>query len=54
MSETRILASYVTDTRLDDIPEDVRHEARRAIVNYVGCAVGGSIPFSRKYIAAEL
>src|SRR6185436_6808644 len=42
MSETRILASYVTGSRLEDIPDDVRHEARRAIVNYMGCAVGGS------------
>jgi 2-methylcitrate dehydratase PrpD len=42
MSETRVLATYVTETRLEDIPQDVRHEARRAIVNYVGCAVGGS------------
>jgi 2-methylcitrate dehydratase PrpD len=42
MSETRALASYVVTNRLDDIPEDVRHEARRAIVNYMGCAVGGS------------
>jgi 2-methylcitrate dehydratase PrpD len=42
MSETRILASYVLTSRLEDIPSDVRHEARRAIVNYMGCAVGGS------------
>jgi 2-methylcitrate dehydratase PrpD len=42
MSETQILASYVTRGRLQDIPTDVRHEARRAIVNYMGCAVGGS------------
>src|SRR5256885_12417958 len=42
MSEMRILASYVASSRLEDIPDDVRHEARRAIVNYVGCAVGGS------------
>jgi 2-methylcitrate dehydratase PrpD len=42
MSETRILATYVTGARLEDIPADVRHEARRAIVNYIGCAVGGS------------
>jgi 2-methylcitrate dehydratase PrpD len=42
MSETRALASYVVTSRLDDIPQDVRHEARRAIVNYIGCAVGGS------------
>jgi 2-methylcitrate dehydratase PrpD len=42
MSETKILASYVLTSRLEDIPSDVRHEARRALVNYVGCAVGGS------------
>ncbi len=42
MSETQILASYVLDSRLEDIPSDVRHEARRAIVNFMGCAVGGS------------
>lgn len=42
MLETRILASYVTDTRLEEIPQDVRHEARRAIVNFMACAVGGS------------
>jgi 2-methylcitrate dehydratase PrpD len=42
MSETKALASYVVTNRLEDIPSDVRHEARRAIVNYMGCAVGGS------------
>ena len=42
MSETQVLASYVTSSRLEDIPDDVRHEARRAILNYVGCALGGS------------
>jgi 2-methylcitrate dehydratase PrpD len=42
MSETKALASYVVDNRLEDIPPDVRHEARRAVVNYMGCAVGGS------------
>jgi 2-methylcitrate dehydratase PrpD len=42
MSETKALASYVVNNQLDDIPADVRHEARRSIVNYVGCALGGS------------
>jgi 2-methylcitrate dehydratase PrpD len=42
MSETRALASYVVDNQLEDIPMDVRHEARRALVNYMGCAVGGA------------
>jgi len=41
MSETRALAAYLVQSRMDNIPEDVRHEARRAILNYVGCAIGG-------------
>ena len=39
---TRALAAWLVTHRLDDIPRDVRHEALRAIVNIVGCAVGGS------------
>src|SRR5947208_2753294 len=42
MSETRTLAHWLVESRLDDIPQDVRHEARRALVNYVGCALGGA------------
>jgi 2-methylcitrate dehydratase PrpD len=42
MPETHALASYVVNGRLEDIPDDVRHEARRALVNFVGCALGGS------------
>jgi 2-methylcitrate dehydratase PrpD len=42
MSETRTLASWIVSTRIESVPEDVRHEARRAIVNYLGCALGGS------------
>jgi 2-methylcitrate dehydratase PrpD len=42
VSETRALASYVVEGRIEDVPDDVRHEARRAMLNYVGCALGGS------------
>ncbi len=42
MSETAALASWIVSNRIETVPEDVRHEARRAIVNYVGCALGGS------------
>ena len=42
MSETKVLASYILSSRLEEIPEDVRREAKRAIVNYVGCALGGA------------
>ncbi|MBV8846231.1 MAG: MmgE/PrpD family protein, partial [Bryobacterales bacterium] len=42
LSETRTLATYVVDGGVQDIPADVRHEAKRAVLNYVGCALGGS------------
>ena len=42
MSETAALASWIVSNRIETVPEDVRHEARRAIVNYLGCALGGS------------
>jgi 2-methylcitrate dehydratase PrpD len=42
LSETKALATYLVNSRLEDIPQDVRHEARRALLNYIGCAVGGS------------
>ncbi len=41
MSETHALASYVVASQPEDIPADVWHEARRALVNYMGCAMGG-------------
>jgi 2-methylcitrate dehydratase PrpD len=42
MSQTHTLAAYLVSNRWADIPDDVRHEARRSLVNYVGCAIGGS------------
>jgi len=42
MSETKTLASYVVSAEASSIPEDVRHEAKRSILNYIGCAIGGS------------
>ena len=42
MSETKALASWLVKSRLEDIPDDVRREALRALLNYVGCALGGS------------
>ncbi len=42
MNVTRDLAAWLGANRLEDIPDDVRHEARRALVNYIGCAIGGS------------
>ena len=65
MFETKALASYIVKNRWEDIPEDVRHEARRSLINVIGCAIGGSphpavttairalSPFSGERIAAS-
>ena len=39
---TRRLARYVVSARAADIPSGVRKEAARTVLNWVGCAVGGS------------
>jgi 2-methylcitrate dehydratase PrpD len=40
MEVTRTLARYLVTSRWEDIPERVRHEARRALLNWLGCAIG--------------
>jgi len=42
MPETQALAAYIVNSRMEDIPADVRREAHRAILNYIGCALGGA------------
>lgn len=42
MPETKALASYIVSSRFEDIPADVIHEAKRALLNFIGCAIGGS------------
>ncbi len=42
MSVTEQLARFVVESQLDDIPENIYKEALRAIVNYMGCAIGGA------------
>lgn len=39
---TAPLARFVVTARLDDVPANVRHEATRALLNWLGCAIGGS------------
>jgi MmgE/PrpD N-terminal domain len=39
---THIIAKYAATTPLDQIPAPVRKEATRTLLNWVGCAVGGS------------
>jgi len=43
MSVTERLCAFVVDSTLDAIPRNVQTEATRALVNYLGCALGGSI-----------
>tara|TARA_R110000772_G_scaffold167899_4_gene279624 strand:+ start:2900 stop:4258 length:1359 start_codon:yes stop_codon:yes gene_type:complete len=42
MSVTETLASFVVESRPQDIPTLTYDEARRALVNYMGCAIGGA------------
>lgn len=42
MDVTRTLARFLVEHRADAIPERVRHEAARSLLNWMGCAVGGS------------
>lgn len=42
MLVTRRLAEYLVEARPASIPRDVRHEALRALLNIVGCALGGA------------
>ena len=39
---TRKLARYVVAAKYEDLPAPVRKEAQRTLLNWVGCAIGGS------------
>ena len=38
---TQSLARFVVDTRWEDIPEQARHEAKRALLNFFAVAIAG-------------
>jgi 2-methylcitrate dehydratase PrpD len=40
LSATQILGRFVTESRFEALPESLRHEGRRSILNHVGCALG--------------
>src|SRR5262245_31555456 len=42
MDVTHTLARYLVSSRPADIPARVRHEAARALLNWLGCAIGAS------------
>ena len=39
---TSKLARFIVSARYEDLPDTVRHEAKRTLLNWVGCAIGGS------------
>ena len=39
---TKTLAHFIVQSRYDDVPSTVRHEAARALLNWCGCAISGS------------
>jgi 2-methylcitrate dehydratase PrpD len=51
---TRELARYAVETRFEDLPEAVRHEAERAFVNILGCMLGGAKAASIDCLLAAL
>ncbi len=42
MNVTRTLARYLVSARYEDIPRAIRHEASRALLNWLGCAIGSA------------
>jgi len=40
MEVTRTLARYIVNARSEDVPKEVKREAVRSVVNWLGCAVG--------------
>ena len=39
---TQTLANYLVASRYDDLPREVVHEASRALLNWLGCAIGAA------------
>jgi 2-methylcitrate dehydratase PrpD len=42
MEVTNTLARFLVNSRYEDLPRNVRHEATRALLNWMGCAVGST------------
>ncbi|HEX9687209.1 MAG TPA: MmgE/PrpD family protein [Burkholderiales bacterium] len=42
MEVTRTLAKFIVNHRYTGVPENVRHEAARSFLNWIGCAVGAA------------
>jgi 2-methylcitrate dehydratase PrpD len=42
MSATARLARFIAASSWADVPDSVRHDAKRSLLNWLGCAIGGS------------
>lgn len=42
MNTTKTLANFIVQSKIESIPNAVKHEAARALLNWSACAVGGS------------
>ncbi len=42
MNETSTLAKFLIASHYEDLPQEVVHEASRALLNWLGCAIGAS------------
>ena len=42
MNVTRTLVKFLIESRYEDLPRDVVHEASRALLNWLGCAIGAA------------
>jgi 2-methylcitrate dehydratase PrpD len=51
---TATLARLVSQSRWEDLPEKVRHEARRTLLNFLGAALGGCRDVAVEHLVAVL
>ena len=54
MSESKRFAKFVSDTRWEDIPLHIRHEAKRSLLNFFACSLGGSRDAAVEALATTL
>jgi 2-methylcitrate dehydratase PrpD len=54
MEVTRTLAKYLVASRDEDLPREVVYEASRALLNWLGCAIGASHHETVNYAVAAL
>jgi hypothetical protein len=41
LGNSQYFAKFLSDTRWEDIPSNIRHEAKRSILNFFACSLGG-------------